>query len=160
LATVRGLAARGVRFASITLHAGVSSLEVEASAVEAQPLYPEPFEVPPATAAAVEATRAAGGRVIAVGTTVVRALESAHDGRRQRAARGFTRVFVNPYRPARVVDGLLTGLHDPMTSHLAMLYALAGEGVVREAYGEAVRERYLWHEFGDSHLLLPPARVT
>ncbi|HEX9709002.1 MAG TPA: S-adenosylmethionine:tRNA ribosyltransferase-isomerase [Candidatus Thermoplasmatota archaeon] len=157
LAAVRALAARGVRFATVVLHAGVSSLEVEAPLVEAQPLYPEPFEVPAATVAAVSAARAAGRRVVAVGTTVVRALESAHDGKRLRPARGFTRLYVNPYRPARVVDGLLTGFHDPMTSHLAMLYALAGEDLVRSAYAEAVAGRYLWHEFGDSHLVLPGA---
>jgi S-adenosylmethionine:tRNA ribosyltransferase-isomerase len=157
LECVRALASRGVRLATITLHTGVSSLEVETPDVEAQPLYPEPFEVPPATARAVNEARGAGRRVVAVGTTVVRALESAHDGKHVRPARGFTRLYVNPYRPARAVDGLLTGFHDPLTSHLAMLYGLAGEELVRASYAHAVAGSYLWHEFGDSHLILPGA---
>ncbi|MES1245721.1 MAG: S-adenosylmethionine:tRNA ribosyltransferase-isomerase, partial [Acidobacteriota bacterium] len=67
----------------------------------------------------------------------------------------FTRIFIHPGRPVRSVDGLLSGLHDPMASHLAMLYAIAPREQMREAYAEAVREGYLWHELGDSHLLLP-----
>jgi S-adenosylmethionine:tRNA ribosyltransferase-isomerase len=96
--------------------------------------------------------------VIAVGTTVVRALGSAWDGDEVRPATGFTRLYIHPDRGIHVVDGLLTGFHDPMASHLAMLYALAGEEMVRSAYTEAVKERYLWHEFGDSNLILPRAR--
>jgi S-adenosylmethionine:tRNA ribosyltransferase-isomerase len=103
---------------------------------------------------AVNATRRAGGRVVALGTTVVRALESAWDGHEVRPSSGFSRLYVHPGRPPRVVTGLLTGLHDPSTSHLAMLYALAGPELIRAGYAEAVRERYLWHEFGDSHLIL------
>jgi S-adenosylmethionine:tRNA ribosyltransferase-isomerase len=152
---VASLRARGIEVAGLVLHTGVSSLEVEADRVEEQTLYPEPFRVPAATAAAVHAARAEGRRVIAVGTTVVRALESAWDGEAVRPARGFTRLYVHPGREVRSVDGLLTGLHDPLASHLAMLYALAGEELVRAAYAEAVREGYLWHEFGDSHLILP-----
>jgi S-adenosylmethionine:tRNA ribosyltransferase-isomerase len=148
------LTARGVRIAPIVLHAGVSSLEVEAEEVESQPMYPEPFRVPVETAAAVEAARAEGRPVIAVGTTVVRALESAWDGGHVRAAAGFTRLLVHPGRPVRAVDGLITGLHDSAASHLAMLFALADPERVRDAYAEAVREGYLWHEFGDSHLIL------
>jgi S-adenosylmethionine:tRNA ribosyltransferase-isomerase len=148
------LAARGVRIAPLVLHAGVSSLEVEAEDVESQPMYPEPFRVPAETAAAVEAARAEDRPVIAVGTTVVRALESAWDGGRVRAAAGFTRLLVHPGRPVRTVDGLITGLHDSAASHLAMLFALAEPELVRDAYAEAVREGYLWHEFGDSHLIL------
>src|SRR3954447_21419417 len=90
---------------------------------------------------------------IAVGT-VVRALESAWDGERLRAAAGFTRLLIHPRHPIRTVDGLLTGLHDPLASHLALLYAVAPKELVRAGYEEAVREGYLWHEFGDSHLLL------
>jgi S-adenosylmethionine:tRNA ribosyltransferase-isomerase len=159
--TPRVLAAlkrKGVQVASIVLHTGVSSLEVEVDDVEDHPLYPEPFTVPITTARAVNAARRAGRRVIAVGTTVVRALETAWDGEKVRPATGFTRVYVHPQRGVYAVDGLLTGLHDPVTSHLAMLYAIAGESLVRSAYAEAVRCRYLWHEFGDSHLILPPVR--
>jgi S-adenosylmethionine:tRNA ribosyltransferase-isomerase len=144
---------RGIGIAEVTLHTGVSSLEVEEEDVEAHPLYPEPFAVPASTADAVNVAKRDGRRVIAVGTTVVRALESAWDGARIRPARGFTRRYVHPGAGVRTVDGLLTGLHDPVTSHLAMLYALTGRDRIRSAYAEAVREGYLWHEFGDSHLI-------
>ena len=153
--SIRALRARGVRIAEVELHTGVSSLEVEAEEVEAQPLYAEPFRVPADTADAVNAARREGRRVIAVGTTVMRALDSAWSEGGVRPAAGFTRRFVHPGRPARAVDGLITGLHDPLASHLAMLYAIAGVDLVRGGYAEAVREGYLWHEFGDSHLILP-----
>jgi S-adenosylmethionine:tRNA ribosyltransferase-isomerase len=151
---VETLRAKGVAIAPIVLHTGVSSLEVEVEEVEAHPLYPEPFAVPAQTAAAVERARADGGRVIAVGTTVVRALETAWNGASVRPMRGFTRLYVHPARGVHVVDGLITGLHDPVTSHLAMLYAIGGQATVRDAYDEAVAEGYLWHEFGDRHLIL------
>lgn len=151
---VARLRRKGVEIASITLHTGVSSLEVETDVVEEHPLYPEPFHVPRATADAVNAARAEGRRVIAVGTTVVRALETAWDGRCVVPRSGFTRVYIHPQRGAYVADGLITGLHDPVTSHLAMLYAMAGQDTIRSAYEEAVQRRYLWHEFGDSHLIL------
>jgi S-adenosylmethionine:tRNA ribosyltransferase-isomerase len=145
---------RGVRLASIVLHTGVSSLEVESEDLARHTLYPEPYWVPRAAATAVNDARLEGRRVIAVGTTVVRALESAWHHGRVRAASGFTRLYLHPERPPQVVSGLLTGLHDPVTSHLAMLYALAGPQRIREAYEVAVKEGYLWHEFGDSHLIL------
>ena len=151
---VDALRGRGVELAGVVLHTGVSSLEVEADVVEEHVLSPEPFCVPAGTARAVNAAREAGRRVVAVGTTVVRALESAWDGERVRPSEGMTRIYVHPGRPVHTVDGLLTGFHDPLASHLAMLYAVAGAGRVRSAYAEAVREGYLWHEFGDSHLLL------
>jgi S-adenosylmethionine:tRNA ribosyltransferase-isomerase len=149
------LRTRGVDLAEITLHTGVSSHEVEADEVEQQPLYAEPFQVPRRTADQVNAARREGRPVVAVGTTVVRALESARDGDRVRAAAGFTHLMIHPGRPVRTVDGLLTGLHDPLASHLALLYAVAPRELVRAGYEEAVREGYLWHEFGDSHLILP-----
>lgn len=161
---IETLRARGVGLATITLHTGVSSLEIEYDQCESgcretacNPLYAEPFRVPDATARAVDRTRREDGRVIAVGTTVVRALESAWDERtsRVRPTEGFTRAFVTPERGVHVVDGLLTGLHDPETTHLAMLYALAGQRTVMAGYERAIDEGYLWHEFGDSHLLLP-----
>jgi len=154
---VEALQAKGIGLVPVTLHAGVSSLDLEAEEIEEQVLYAEPFEVPERTAEAVTAARREGRPVVAVGTTVVRALESAWDGERVRAAAGFTRLFVHPGRPVASVDGLITGLHDPLATHLAMLYALAPKELVREGYAEAVREGYLWHEFGDSHLLLPRA---
>lgn len=149
------LRAKGVGLASITLHTGVSSLEVETENVAEQTLPPEPFAVPAETVAAVEGAKAAGKRVVAVGTTVVRALESAWAGEELRPTKGFTRLYLHPGRAVNVVNGLLTGFHDPRASHLAMLYAVAGKDLVQSAYAEAVREGYLWHEFGDSHLILP-----
>lgn len=151
---VNDLRRRGVEFASILLHTGVSSLEVETDTLEQHPMYAEPFVVPPRTAERVSAARQAGRRVIAVGTTVVRALESAWDGETVQARKGFTRRFIHPAAGVHVVDGLISGFHDPLASHLAMLYAVAGKERVQAGYAEAVRAGYLWHEFGDSHLLL------
>jgi S-adenosylmethionine:tRNA ribosyltransferase-isomerase len=151
---LQGLKARGVQVASVLLHAGVSSLEVEHTRLEDHPMYAEPFHVPARTAAAVNRAHREGRRVVAVGTTVVRALESAWDGSEVRAARGFTRVFIHPGRGVNAVDGLISGFHDPRASHLAMLYAIAGPDLIRDAYTQAVQHGYLWHEFGDSHLIL------
>ncbi len=157
---VDGLEARGVEIARLLLHTGVSSLEVDVDEVEEHPLYAEPFAISDATAHAVNAAIAANRRIIAVGTTAVRALESTWDGRQVRAAQGFTHVYITPKRGVHVVDGLITGLHDPITSHLAMLYAIAGQALVRSAYAEAVERGYLWHEFGDSHLILSASAVA
>jgi S-adenosylmethionine:tRNA ribosyltransferase-isomerase len=155
---VNDLRARGVQIAAITLHTGVSSLEVEAEIVEEHPLYPEPFTVSDATAQAVNAAKREGRRVVAVGTTVVRALESAWNGHEVAARHGMTRLYIHPQRGVNVIEGLVTGLHDPVTSHLAMLYTIAGQDLIRAAYEEAVKEGYLWHEFGDSHLILPECK--
>ncbi|MFG2331459.1 S-adenosylmethionine:tRNA ribosyltransferase-isomerase [Streptomyces sp. NPDC048604] len=154
-ALVAELERRGVRFAPLTLHTGVASAEVH------EPPYPEPYEVPAATARLVNAARAGGGRVVAVGTTAVRALESAAgpDGV-VRAASGWTDLVVTSERGVRVVAGLLTGLHEPEASHLLMLEAVAGRPALEAAYAAAVNGRYLWHEFGDVHLLLPEEGLT
>ncbi|HEV2854616.1 MAG TPA: S-adenosylmethionine:tRNA ribosyltransferase-isomerase [Thermoanaerobaculia bacterium] len=151
---VDALRSKGIELAPLALHTGVSSHELEADEVEEQVLYAEPFEVTRRTADAVTAARREGRPVIAVGTTVVRALESAWDGERVREAAGFTRLLIHPGRPVKSVNGLITGLHDPLASHLALLYAVVPSELVRKGYAEAVREGYLWHEFGDSHLLL------
>lgn len=145
-----GLRDRGVAVAEIVLHTGVSSPE----AGEA-PL-PERYRVPAATAAAVNAARGRGGRVVAVGTTVTRALESVatRDGT-VRPGAGWTNLVLGPDRPAHVVTGLVTGWHEPEASHLLLLEAVAGARLVGRAYRAAVAGRYLWHEFGDSCLLLP-----
>ncbi len=176
-ALVAELVRRGVLFAPLTLHTGVASAEAH------EPPYPERFEVPGATARLVNAVRAArpaggtgggtgsgmdregdevtgaavGGRIIAVGTTAVRALESATgpDGM-VRAASGWTDLVITPRHGVRAVDGLLTGLHEPEASHLLMLAAIAGHEALTRGYEEALKQRYLWHEFGDVHLLLPP----
>ena len=150
---VSRLKAQGIRFASVVLHAGVSSVEVTNPIVETHPIFPEPFEVPQRTVREIETARCGGGRVIAVGTTVARALESAWDGERLLPTRGFTRLFLHPGRPPRTFDALLTGFHDPETTHLALLYAVGGAEAVHRAYRHAIDQGYLWHEFGDSHLL-------
>jgi len=144
----------GIRFASVLLHSGVSSLEIETDKVEEQAVYPEPFQVSQATADLVNRTREGGHRVVAIGTTVVRALESSWTPDGVRARGGFTRLFVHPGNPVRSIDGLLTGFHDPVTSHLAMLAALIGLPRVMEAYRTAIGNGYRSHEFGDSHLIL------
>ncbi|GAA4361565.1 S-adenosylmethionine:tRNA ribosyltransferase-isomerase [Angustibacter luteus] len=144
------LMARGVSIAPIVLHCGVSSQEAH------EPPLPERFEVPPDTARLVRSATGAGRRVVAVGTTVVRALESAvaADGR-VRGASGWTDLVIGPDHLPRAVTGLLTGLHAPQASHLLMLEAVAGQALVARAYDSAVRSSYLWHEFGDSMLFLP-----
>jgi S-adenosylmethionine:tRNA ribosyltransferase-isomerase len=147
---VAELVRRGVQFAPITLHTGVASAEAH------EPPYPERFEVPRATARLVNAAKAGGGTIVAVGTTAVRALESATgpDGV-VREASGWTDLVVTPERGVRVVDALLTGLHEPEASHLLMLEAIAGRRALAVAYDQALRRLYLWHEFGDVHLILP-----
>ena len=153
---VDALRDRRVEIATIRLHTGVSSLEIETDTIEEHVWPPEPFSVSTAAAEAVNVARWDGRRVVAIGTTVVRALESAWDPSEQLVVErsGFTRLVVHPARGVFAVDALLTGFHDPGASHLAMLYAVAGRDVVRDGYEQAIRGGYLWHEFGDSHLLL------
>ncbi|WCN00581.1 S-adenosylmethionine:tRNA ribosyltransferase-isomerase [Streptomyces sp. M92] len=147
---VAELVSRGVRFAPVRLDTGVASAESH------EPPFPERFRVPEASARLINAARAGDGRVLAVGTTAVRAVESAADGDGVvRARAGWTGLVVTPERGVRVVDGLLTGLHEPEASHLLMLEAVAGRAAIDRGYEAAVRGRYLWHEFGDVHLLLP-----
>ncbi len=144
------LMARGVTVAPLLLHTGVASPEMF------EPPYDEFYRVPAATARVVNSAREAGQRIVAVGTTVVRALETVADSAgKVRAGEGWTDLVITPARGLRTVTGLLTGLHEPRASHLAMLAALAGYEHLRPAYAEALRERYLWHEFGDLHLILP-----
>ncbi|GGF38125.1 queuosine biosynthesis protein [Marmoricola endophyticus] len=149
-AVVTDLVSRGVAIAPITLHTGVSSQEA------GEGPQPERYEVGEATARLTNAVRAGGGRVVAVGTTVTRALESsvADDGR-VIASRGWTERVVTPDHPPRVVTGLVTGWHDPQASHLLLVEAVAGRALAQTAYDAAVAQGYLWHEFGDSALLLP-----
>ena len=144
------LAARGITLAPVVLHTGVSSLE------DGEAPYPERYRVPEATARVLASTRERGGRVIAVGTTVVRALETAaHPDGRVSAAAGWTDLVVSPERPPRAVDGLLTGWHEPGASHLLLLEAVGGRELIDRSYRAALARGYLWHEFGDVHLILP-----
>ena len=148
---VTELVTRGIQIAPITLHTGVSSQEAgEAPGAEW-------FEVSATTARLVEQTRYAGGRIVAAGTTVTRALESAVDPATGAVggASGWTDRVITPGNPPYVVNGLITGWHDPQASHLLLVEAVAGPELAQRAYDAAVAEGYLWHEFGDSALLLP-----
>ncbi|TYL55829.1 S-adenosylmethionine:tRNA ribosyltransferase-isomerase [Nocardioides sp. BGMRC 2183] len=151
---VADLVAGGVVVAAITLHTGVSSQEA------GEGPQPERFVVPETTAAVVNAARASGGRVVAVGTTVTRALESAVttvDGASTvRARSGWTNRVVTPSEPPQVVSGLITGWHDTGASHLQLVRAVAGDALTDQAYAAARATGYLWHEFGDAALFLPP----
>jgi S-adenosylmethionine:tRNA ribosyltransferase-isomerase len=155
---VTRLVAGGVQIAPLLLHTGVSSLE------DHEPPFEEYFKVPSATAERVNAARRAGHRVIAVGTTAVRALETVTDERRVTSAgEGWTNLVIDGDRPVRAVDGLVTGLHEPHATHLAMIrqvLAAAGstapDADLARAYDAAREARYLWHEFGDSHLVVRP----
>jgi S-adenosylmethionine:tRNA ribosyltransferase-isomerase len=149
-ALVTRLAVRGVLLAPITLHTGLASPEAH------EKPYAERYQVSASTAALVNHVRGSAGRVIAVGTTTVRALESASDEHGvTHPASGWTELVVTPERGVRVVDGLLTGFHEPAASHLAMLAAVAGEPLLRACYQAALDLGYRWHEFGDVNLLLP-----
>jgi S-adenosylmethionine:tRNA ribosyltransferase-isomerase len=147
---VAALTQRGVRIAAVTLHTGVSSLETGENP------YPERYRVSVETADAVNLARQKGGRVVAVGTTVVRALETvaSTDGT-LRTGEGWTEHVVSADRPPRAVDGIITGLHAPNATHLAMLEAFTGRERLLRAYYAALAGGYLWHEFGDVHLIAP-----
>jgi S-adenosylmethionine:tRNA ribosyltransferase-isomerase len=144
------LVAKGVGVTPIVLHTGVASLEPD------ELPYPERVHVPAPTAQRVNATHAAGGRVIAVGTTVVRALETAGsvDGVVV-PFDGWTDLVITAERGVDVVDGLITGWHEPEASHLMMLEAIAGRELLERSYAASLADGYLWHEFGDTHLILP-----
>jgi S-adenosylmethionine:tRNA ribosyltransferase-isomerase len=152
---VTRLVSRGIAIAPITLHTGVSSLE------GGEQPYPESYDVPAATARLANLTRHSGGRVIAAGTTVVRALETAAalGGHRApgaiAASAGWTSHVVTRQSGVAAVDGLLTGLHEPRSTHLWMLAAFASDELLGRCYRAAADQGYRWHEFGDVHLLLP-----
>lgn len=144
------LVAKGVQIAPLLLHTGVASLESH------EPPYEELYRVPLETAQLVTRARAGGKRVIAVGTTVVRALETVTDREGiTHPGEGWTRLVITPERGLRSITGLLTGLHEPRATHLAILEALASRNHLQLTYSEALRMGYLWHEFGDLHLILP-----
>jgi S-adenosylmethionine:tRNA ribosyltransferase-isomerase len=149
LRAIDALYQNSVSIVPVTLHCGVASPETH------EPPMDERFSVPPWTALAVNTTRRSGGRVIAVGTSAVRALESACDENGiVRPMNGWTSHIVDPLHPPRTVDGLLTGFHEPRASHLNMLQGFASSAFLREAYTKAMNDGLLWHEFGDVHLLM------
>ena len=156
-ALTQALSARQVARAFVTLHVGAGTFQpIRVEDIGDHVMHAERVRVPAATCAAIARARSCGGRVVAVGTTVVRALESAAVRCFPVTARaGWTDHVVTPQAPVRVVDGLLTGLHEPRSSHLRMLAAFHSEDLLERCYDEALAEGYLWHEFGDVHLLLP-----
>jgi len=146
---VTDLVGQGVAIAPLLLHTGVSSLE------GGEAPYPEWYRVPDTTASHVNDVRHHGGRVIAAGTTVVRALATVTDEHGfVHPGQGWTDVVVTPDAPVGSIDGLLTGWHEPESSHLQMLEAVAGRNALQRAYRAALDLGYRWHEFGDSHLIL------
>jgi S-adenosylmethionine:tRNA ribosyltransferase-isomerase len=147
---VTRLLTQGVLVAPLVLHTGVSSPERH------ERPYPERYRVPETTARLVNAAHVWGGRVVAVGTTVVRALETvAKEDGTVRAGEGWTNLVVTPERGLRTVDALISGWHEPEASHLDLLRASAGDELLARSYAAALERGYLWHEFGDSHLVLP-----
>jgi S-adenosylmethionine:tRNA ribosyltransferase-isomerase len=153
---VTRLVSGGIQIAPLLLHTGVASLE------DHEPPYEEYFRVTSETADRVNAVRRAGHRIIAVGTTVVRALETVTDQRGTTfPGEGWTNLVITPDRPLRAVNGMITGFHEPHATHLAMIkqvIAAAGgnhpSSLLDRTYAEAQREGYLWHEFGDSHMVI------
>ncbi len=145
---------RGIDTAYIVLHAGLSSYmddELDAQ----RPASEEEYFVSATTAKKINRARENDGRAIAVGTTVVRALESVVDGTgRVQEQHGYTRLKIDNHHRLKTVDGLLTGLHEPEASHLDLLSAFLPAEQIRGAYEEAIQRKYLWHEFGDLNLIL------
>ncbi len=149
------LAARGVRLAWVTLHVGPGTFRpIEAERIEDHRIHAEWCRVPEETVAAIRRTRAAGGRVLAVGTTVVRTLETAALGGELRPFEGETDLYIYPPFTFRVVDLLLTNFHLPKSTLLALVYAFGGRDLIRRAYEEAIAAGYRFYSYGDAMLIL------
>jgi S-adenosylmethionine:tRNA ribosyltransferase-isomerase len=147
---LKRLQAKGIEIAPLILHTGVSNIDTH------EPPYKEFYRVTPETAQMVNKARASSHRIVAVGTTVIRALETVTNGVGEtHAGEGWTCLVITPERGLRAVNALITGMHEPDASHLAVLEALAGKSHIKLAYEEALRKGYLWHEFGDLHLIIP-----
>jgi S-adenosylmethionine:tRNA ribosyltransferase-isomerase len=145
---------RGIRIAFVQLHTGLSYFLEDSGHLTPEENF-EQFEVPSETVEAINQTKQAGGRIIAVGTTVVRALESAVDPNGKPVAQsGWTNLFIDRSIPLKIVNGLITGFHEPEASHLDMLSALINPDLLYSAYNEAIEHSYLWHEFGDMNLII------
>ncbi len=147
---VERLLKKGVSIVPILLHTGVSSLE------ENETPYPEHTEIDPVAASIINAAKVEGRRIIAVGTTAIRAIETAvnEDGI-VLPYRGNTELFIDENYSMKIIDGLLTGFHEPRASHLNMLQSIGGFEHIDRAYREAIKAGYYWHQFGDLHLILP-----
>jgi S-adenosylmethionine:tRNA ribosyltransferase-isomerase len=147
---IETLLKKGVALAPVILHTGISSLE------ENETPYPEYMEVDPVTAALINTAKSQGRRIIAVGTTAIRAIETAVNNEGiVLSYRGNTELFIDESYAMKVIDGLLTGFHEPRASHLNMLQSVAGFEHIDRAYKEAIQAGYYWHQFGDMHLILP-----
>jgi S-adenosylmethionine:tRNA ribosyltransferase-isomerase len=147
---LKRLEAKGIKIAPLILHTGVSNIDTH------EPPYKEFYRVTPETAQLVNEARASGRRIVAVGTTAIRALETVTNGVGEtHAGEGWTCLVITPQRKLRAVNALITGMHEPDASHLAILEALAGRSHIKLSYEEALRKGYLWHEFGDLHLIVP-----
>jgi S-adenosylmethionine:tRNA ribosyltransferase-isomerase len=146
---------RGVRTAQVTLHVGLGTfLPVLAADTEDHVMHPEFFEVPRLVVAAARKARQKGGRVVALGTTVARALESAAQTGVLQPARGETRIFITPGYEFKAVDALFTNFHQPESTLLMMVSAFAGTDRMMAAYAEAIREKYRFFSYGDAMLIL------
>jgi S-adenosylmethionine:tRNA ribosyltransferase-isomerase len=147
---LKRLQEKGIKIAPLILHTGVSNIDTH------EPPYKEFYQVTTETAQLVNEARASGHRIVAVGTTAIRALETVTNGvGEMHAGEGWTCLVITPERRLRTVNALITGMHEPDASHLAILEALAGPSHIKLAYKEALRKGYLWHEFGDLHLIIP-----
>lgn len=140
---------RGIQLSYLQLHTGLSYLNDNNQLSPKENI--ERYDIPQETMAAVLKTKASGGKVIAVGTTVVRALESAVS---TGISSGETALYIDAAFPLEIVDGIITGFHEPEASHLDMLTAFISPEILFNAYGEAIREKYLWHEFGDINFII------
>jgi S-adenosylmethionine:tRNA ribosyltransferase-isomerase len=147
---LKRLKTKGIKIAPLILHTGVSNIDTH------EPPYKEFYRVTHEAAQIVNEARTSGHRIVAVGTTAIRALETVTNGVGEtHAGEGWTCLVITPQRRLRAVNGLITGMHEPDASHLAILEALAGRSHIKLAYDEALRKGYLWHEFGDLHLIIP-----
>ncbi len=141
---------KGVEIIPILLHTGVASLEMN------EKPYEEYFEISKKSATAINNARKKGKNIIAVGTTVIRAIETLTSSQKiTSSGKGWTNIFITPERGVNGIDGLITGFHEPKASHLFMLEAITKRKHLEITYHEAVHHKYLWHEFGDLHLILP-----
>src|ERR1017187_5570930 len=152
---------RRVRHAFVTLHVGAGTFQpVRVQDIDGHQMHAEYLEVPQATCDAISAARAAGGRVVAVGTTVVRSLESAAAGGGLSPYRGLTRIFIKPGYRFRVVDAMVTNFHLPESTLLMLCAAFVGKDTLLAAYEHAIEDRYRFFSYGDAMFLTPAAPVA
>jgi S-adenosylmethionine:tRNA ribosyltransferase-isomerase len=149
------LEAKGIGIAFVTLHVGLGTfLPIRSENIEDHSMHEETYSIPPRTREMVEDTLSRSARVLAVGTTVVRALESAWKDGRVKEGEGRTGIYILPGHRFRVVNGLFTNFHTPRSSLLVLVSAFAGFEPIRRAYGEAVKRRYRFFSYGDAMLIL------